>query len=197
MQTKTKLITVLASLCGVLVLGMVAMGIAWAAATQTIQSTINVTYTVSDAVVSVSANKYFGSDTPTAFTGGTSGTISFSATDASTTGTLSTTDTALTSTNDYVIYEYVFVNNGANSLTAALAIGSTTNLTTYVIAPTTTRKTTIYTGFDTSDYTAASSISATTIAPGATAYAYVAMKVTDNSANASFSGTFTWTIQAA
>ena len=197
MQTKTKLIVALSSLCSVLAIGIVMMGIAWAATTQTIQSTINITYTVSDVIVSVSANKYFSSNTPTAFTGGTNGTLTFSATDASSTGVLSTTDTALSSSNDYVIYEYVFTNGGSNALSASLAIGSTTNLTTYVIAPTTTRKTSIYTGFTPSDYTASSSISATNIAGGATAYAYVAMKVTDNSANASFSGTFTWTLQAA
>jgi len=194
MQTKTKLIVALSSLCSVLVIGIVMMGIAWAATTQTIQSTINITYTVSDVIVSVSANKYFSSNTPTAFTSGTNGTLTFSATDASSTGVLSTTDTALSSSNDYVIYKYVFTNGGSNALSASLAIGSTTNLSTYVIAPTTTRKTSIYTGFSSNDYTAGNSITNAPIGGNSTASAYIVMKITNITQHSSFSETFAWTL---
>ena len=198
MHTKTKWIAALASFCAVLVVAIVSMGIIWAASTQTVQTSINITYTVSDVVCDVSANKYFANNTAIPFTGGTNGTVSFAASDTTTTATLTTTDTTLTSANQYVIYEYVFTNNGANTMTAALATGSTTNLDVYVIAPTTTRLasgTTIYTTFDPSTtWTASNSIAATQIESGATAYAYVAMKITNDSANASFAGTFTWTL---
>lgn len=199
MQTKTKWITTLATLCAVLVVAIVSMGIVWAAASQQVRTSVNITYTVSGNVIcDVSANKYFGSDTPTAFSGGTAGVLSFNAPDASTVGTLTIADTTLTTTNDYVIYEYVFTNNNADAaMNVALATGSATNLTFYVIAPTTTRLTNIYTGFDPSTtWSTGNSIAATDIAAGATAYAYVAAKVTDLNQAATFSGYFTWTINA-
>lgn len=194
-KSKSKLLIALISLCSVLAIAVVSMGVVWAATTQNVSSSIRVTYTVTDVVADVSASRFFTSaNTETAFTGGTNGVVSFAASDASTTATLTIPETVLTSTDDLVIYEYKFVNNGANTISAALATGTATNLTVYTIAPTTTRKTNVVSTFDSSEWTAGNSIAATNIAAGATAYAYVAMQITDTSANASFDGTFSWTL---
>ncbi len=212
MQAKTKWITTLASLCAVLVVAIVSMGIVWAATSQSVQTSIRVTYSVSDVVCDVSANKYFHTDSPTAFTGGTNGVISFNAPDASDTRTLTTTATTLNSaaTDQYVIYEYIITNKSSEAMNAALVTTVTdednTNLTFYVSAPSATRKTNVVSTFDpSSGWTAGNSIAATTIAaaPAPTAatpeytttYAYVAIKVTNTNITASFTGAFTWTLQ--
>ena len=195
MKSKTKWIAALTSLCVVLLIAVVSLGIVWAATTQSVSSSVKVTYTVTDVVADVSASRYLTSaNTKTDFTGGTNGVVTFNAPDVSTTETLSITDTTLTSTNNLVVYEYVIKNKGANTITASLATGTATNLTIYTIAPTTTQKTNVISSFDATEWTASNAIAATTIASGATTYAYVAMKIADTADDASFNGTFVWTL---
>ena len=144
-----------------------------------VNASINVTYTVTDVIVDVSANKYFTSNTAIPFTGGVNGVVSFDVTSSATPQTLSTTSTSLTSVNDYVVYEYKFVNNGENNILASLSTGTATNITWYVSAPNTTRKTNIYTGFSSNDYTAGNSITNAPIGGNSTTYAYIVMKITN------------------
>jgi len=193
MKAKRLLIVLCVLFCVLAVIGAT-IAIVWASIIIGLNTNINVSYTVTDVIVDASANKYFENDTAIPFTGGTNGVASFGATATATPQTLSTTATALTSINDYVVYEYIFVNNGANSILANLTTGSATNLTWYVSAPSTTRKTNIYTTFNASNYTQANSITNATIAGNSTAYAYVVMKITNITQNSSFSGTFSWTL---
>ncbi len=180
------------------------MGIVWAATSQTVQTSIRVTYTVSGNVIcDVSATKYTTSaNTATAFTGGTNGVISFGAADATTTGTLSVTDTTLTTTDQVVVFEYVITNkNQSAALDASLATGSSTNMTFYYIAPSATQKTNVVSTFDASEWQVGNAIPTTAISKATSAagtpwYAYVAVKVTDLNLDASFEGTFTWTLAA-
>ena len=204
MQAKTKWIAALATFCGVMIVAIISMGIIWAASSQQVQTSIRVTYTVSGNVIcDVSATKYTTSaNTATAFTGGSNGVISFNAADASQTGTLSITDTELTTSDQVVIFEYVITNkNQSAALSASLATGSATNMTFYVKAPSATRLTNPVSTFDATAWTQGNSIAATEI-PAATAsanttyYAYVAVKVTDLNLDASFEGTFTWSLAA-
>ena len=193
-----KLIVALVSLCSVMAVTILSMGIVWAATNQSVTSTLQVTFSASNVVADVSANKYYTSDTAIPFTGGTNGVVSFVARDASTTGALTTTATTLDlgTNQDFVIYEYIIVNNGANTITAALATAATpTNLTFYVSAPNTTRKTNVVTTFDASNYTAGSSIAATDIAGHTTAYAYLVMQLTDDTTDATFNGAYLWTLE--
>ena len=208
MQAKSKWIAALASFCAVMVVAIVSMGIIWAASSQQVQTSVNITYTVSGNVIcDVSASKYMtSSNTKTDFV--TSGadpqtTITFNAADASTVGVLTITDTTLTTTDQVVVFEYVLSNKNASAaMNAALATGSATNLTFYTIAPQATRKTNVVSTFDASEWTVGNSIAATTIPAATNAstpttyYAYVAVKVTDLNQAASFSGNFTWTIAA-
>ena len=159
-----------------------------------VNASINVTYTVTDVIVDVSANKYFTSNTAIPFTGGVNGVVSFDVTSSATPQTLSTTSTSLTSVNDYVVYEYKFVNNGENNILASLSTGTATNITWYVSAPNTTRKTNIYTGFSSNDYTAGNSITNAQIGGNSTTYAYIVMKIANITQHSSFSGTFAWTL---
>ena len=197
MQAKSKWIAALASFCAVMVVAIVSMGIIWAASSQTVQTSVNITYTVTGNVIcDVSASRYTtSSNTKTDFTGGTAGVISFNAADASDVGVLSV-----------VIFEYVISNkNASEAMNAALATGSATNLTFYVKAPSATQLTNPVSTFNASGWTTGNSIAATTIpiateAAGVvtptTYYAYVAVKVTDLNQAASFSGNFTWTLSA-
>ncbi len=166
----------------------------WATVTIGVNASINVTYTVTDVIVDVSANKYFVSNTAIPFTGGNNGVVSFDVTSASAPQVLTTNATSLTSINDYVVYEYKFVNNGENGILANLTTGNATNITWYVSPPSATRKTNIYTTFAPSNYTTGNSISNAPISGNSTTYAYIAMKITNITQHSSFSGTFAWTL---
>ena len=117
MESKKKLIVALTSLCSVLLIAVVTMGIVWAATTQTINSNVKVTYTATAVSGSVSANYYFGSDTGTAMTsdGTNSGatTITFTDSQANVNGALQPQGNIVLQNADgqtFVIFEYIISN---------------------------------------------------------------------------------------
>ncbi len=124
MDTKKKLIMALSSLCGVLLVAVVAMGIVWAATSQTITSNVKVTYTATQIKGSIAANVYFNSDTPTPMTGGTNGTISFDAETSSTGGALTPASEIVLDNvagKTFVIFEYYITNGSTNVMDAVLS----------------------------------------------------------------------------
>lgn len=222
MEGKKKLIIALTSICGVLFATIIAMGIVWAATSQTITSVIRVTYTAVDVSGSMSANVYFGSNTATAMNGGTNGTITFDANTTSTTGTLTpAADTTLTNTagQTFVIYEYIISNSSTlNAMNAVLtyADDSTSpnaadaNIKVYAYTSSsavTNPHTNVATLYGAADETVGregmtvnqlssttGQFISTTIAAEGTTYCYVVVALSNANLNAEFSGTFSWVL---
>ncbi len=198
MQSKTKLIALLATLSIILAAIAVSMVFAFASLNHHVSSLIRVTYNcnASSVVADVSANKYFKTNEPIAFTGGVDGVVSFNEA-SSNNQSLSTNSTTLTGYYDYVIYEYIFENKSANTINVSLTASGWNNLIMFYTQPTTTQKTDIYSSFDENDYIEGGVIAATNILGNSTAYLYVAIKVERKASNASadFAQEFVWTIQ--
>ena len=196
MHAKTKIIIVLSFVSIILASIVISMVVTFASVNQTIESLVRVTYLSSstqNVSASVSANKYFTKNEPIAFSGGTNGVITFNS-ESSSNQTLTTETTNLTGYYQYVIYEYVFTNNGENTMNVSLSANNLNNLKMFYTAPTTTRKTNIYTDFDENDYLEGTTTPAANIASGATAYVYVAIKIAVLANDASFNQNFVWTI---
>lgn len=220
MEGKKKLIIALSSVCGVLFAAVIAMGIVWAATSQTVTSTIRVNYVASDVIGSISGKTFFNSDTGTAMSGGSpTGTYSFDATTGgSASGSLTPAATTLLNENGktFVIYEYAITNSAAaSSMDASLAYADSTtspdvadaNIKVYAYVNTTASQegdqvSSPFTNVSTIKGTAdanlvanpASLFSSVEIPHGETYYFYVVVAL-DNPANdAEFSGTFTWTL---
>ena len=196
MQAKSKLILALSFVSIILTCIAVSMVITFASVSQTVESLVRINYvsaTSQDVMLDASANKYFKTDNPIAFTGGTNGVVTFDA-NSSDNQSLTTQTTELSITHQYVIYEYVFTNNGTNTINISMNVNNLNNLIMFYTTPSTTRKTNIYTSFDESDYTQGTSIPASNIASGATVYAYVAIKIDFLAGDASYTHGFDWTI---
>lgn len=199
MQSKTIYVALLASLSIILTAVFVTMFITLAASTQGVSSLIRVTYVAPLVNANVSANKYFKTDNPIPFTGGTNGVVNF-AENTSANQTLTTQTTTLTFYDQYVVYEYVFENLDSDAMYISLETSniSSNNLRMFYTAPTTTRKTNIYTSYPTDlDYTEGTSIAATSVASLTTAYVYVVIKIKKLTEDVTYnlSSNFVWTIQ--
>lgn len=127
-----KLMISLFSLCLVAIVGLLTTVIVLAASTQNVNSSINVTYTASEVSGSVSAAYKVKDDaSETKFTGGTGGTITFTATTkTSEVGTLKASTDAITLTSDknYVEFYYNFTNNGDKMIVKLAAMPTGTNI---------------------------------------------------------------------
>ena len=218
-KRKKKMFIALVSLCSVLALTIVAMGIVWAATSQTISSNVKVIYTATDVSGSIAANVYFNSDTGVAMTtdGTSSGatTVTFNGETQTSTGSLSPQGTTTLANADgqrFVIYEYTITNTSTNQMSAALSYTddttspntADTNIKAYFYATTTqvsTPKTSVATLYGAEEAnklaSATGSFGTTTIAANGTSYCYVVIAI-DNVANdAEFSGTFSWLLTKA
>ena len=193
MKTDVKLSIGLFIAIFVLIVSVSVVSIAWASANQQLDSLIKVTYRVGDVSVNVSANKYFQTDSPEAFTGGDNGVARFDG--SLSTQTLQTTQTELRNYAPYVVFEYVFENTSTNEIHVSLNASDLNNLTMFVTSPLTTQKQNVFTNFNELDYTQASTISGEVIQSGGTAYIYIAIKITRLANNAYCPHEFVWTIQ--
>ena len=218
-KNKKKLVVALVSLCTVLAVTVVTMGIVWAATSQTISSNVKVIYTATDVSGSIAAKVYFNSDTGVAMTSdGTAAgatTVTFDGETQTTTGSLSPQGTTTLVNADgqrFVIYEYTITNDSTNPMSAALSYTddstdpnkADTNIKAYFYATTTqvsTPKTSVATLYGAEEAnklnSATGSFGSTTIAANGTSYCYVVIAI-DNLANdAEFSGTFSWVLTKA
>lgn len=214
MEGKKKLIIALSSVCGVLFAAIIAMGIVWAATSQTITSTVKVTYSATDIAGSIHGQTFFNSDTGVDMTGTgvTNGTISFDATTSTTTGAMSPANTTLLNEagKTFVIFEYAITNaSETTSMGATLTYAddstspnaADTNIKVYAYTSATavsSPHTNVATIKGTADANLvanpASLFSSVEIAPEATKYFYVVVAI-DNAANDSeFSGVFSWAL---
>lgn len=194
MKTEVKLSIGLFVAIFVLVLSISVVSIAWASANQQLSSLIKVTYRVGSVSVNVSANKYFQTDTPEAFTGGDNGVATFDG-GSSSSQTLQTTQTELQNYAQYVVFEYIFENTSVNEISVSLTTSDLDNLTMFVTSPSTVQKQNVFTGFDESAYTQATTIQNATIQGGTTAYIYVAIKIACLANDAYCPHEFVWDIQ--
>lgn len=211
MEVKKKLIVVLSSFCGVLLALVIAMGIVWAATSQTITSAVKVTYTAVDVAGSISANVYFGSDTPVPMSGGTNGTVTFDPSQ-SVSGTLTPqSDTVLVneSGQQYVIYEYIITNASGSIMSAVLTYTDSTtspniadaNIKVYEyesVSSVTNPKTNVATLYGVND---ANKLLNTTgqfvnaqIASQTTKHFYIVVGISNLAFDAEFSGEFGWVL---
>lgn len=194
MSTKKKLIISLSALCLVLIVAVVAIVAVYAAGTQTVTSNIKVTYTAMEVDGTVSATYTLKNGTATNMTtnGASDGdtTITFAAADGKTTKSLTPQgDIELSSTADYVIFQYTFTNSGSRAYTAVLTYTDDGNDDT--------NATIVYASDNTESTTWAESPSTLTVASGSNGTSYYAKVSIDNLAlDASFSGYFTWTLTA-
>lgn len=118
MSTRTKIVLSIGAMCLVAVMSIAAVVAVFAARQQTIQSSINVSYTAKEVEAMVKANWYEGSGSaqPMKVGGSSSGddSINFTAGGPSQTGALSPTKETieLSESNNYVVFEYIFENTG-------------------------------------------------------------------------------------
>ena len=219
MEAKKKLIVALTSLCGVMFAAIVAMGIVWAATSQTVTSNVKVTYTATEVSGSIAGNVYFNSDNATAMTAalsnGSDGTvsdnvISFNGEASSISGTLTPSGNVelLNETGKtFVIFEYIITNSSTTTaMTATLSYTddstspnvADSNIKVYAYSATaqvSNPHTNVATlkGSNEGNLTSNSGqlISATVAASGTT-YFYVVVAVDNLASDAEFSGIFSW-----
>ena len=213
MEAKKKWIVALTSMCGVLFAAVIAMGIVWAATSQSITSVVKVTYTATEISGSISANVYFNGDTPVAMENAShETTVAFNGATSTTSGTLTpVSETVLQNVEGqrYVIYEYIITNASTTStMSATLSYvddstspnGTDTNVKVYGLNNGETRLTTPHTSvadiYGASEANLISTVGTlfnnTTIAAGATNYYYIAVAINDRASDAEFSGSFNW-----
>ncbi len=226
-KRKKKMFIALVSLCSVLALTIVAMGIVWAATQQHVQSNVRVFYTATDVAGSLSANVYFNSDTAVAMTTNGQSTggetvVTFAGEDAETTGSLSPVGSTQLLNQEgqrFVVFEYIITNASTNDMSAVLGYADDTtgdnvadkNIKIYaytadaaVANPTTTGSATIY-GTSNANLLAkatgsqlpASPFISATVGANATKYCYILVAIENVANDAEFSGVFTWTFTKA
>ena len=159
-----------------------------AAQSAAINSNIDVRYTAQEVAVRVSATYQVANGTETDMTDGNSNTtitIDGTETGNPATGTLSPSGQIdLTKTNNYVIFKYTIINDGSRALDASLmTLPSATNVTvTY--------------STDGSSYSSTNS-GLSNLATNATGVYYVKVQITNIALDASFTGSFQWSLTAA
>ena len=210
-SSKRKLI-VASVIVGVVLLGAIISIVAvLAATTQNVNSSVNVTYTVSDVSATVTAryaragavstsdsdktNKYFVD----------AGEVTFYAQDATRTGNLNFGDELkLASTNAYVTYEFGFDNNSTLGFTAQLTgAPAATNMTlAYYVSDSKVEPNSVdaasFEVFYTKDTNNISAVK-TAVAGGNTSVSYVYIRATivDLNTAAGLSGNFAWSLTSA
>lgn len=211
MEAKKKLIVALTSVCAVLFAGIVAMGIVWAATSQTITSNIKVTYTATEISGSMSANVYFNSDTAVPMKNGEATAVTFDGATQTTSGTLTPqSDVVLLNENGktFAIFEYIIRNASTTSaMSAVLSYTDDTtspnaadgNVVVYAYSSASavaTPHTNVATLYGTSNGNALNVISgqfiSEQIAANSTKYFYIVVAINDTASDAEFSGTFSW-----
>lgn len=205
MKTRKKLIISIATLSVAIV---AALGITFgvlAAQNQAVVNQFTVSYTASNVVATVSASYLKAGDQEANrvnFTDGNSNTtISFSAANDKTTGSLSVSDFTLSADADYVIFRYAFQNDasvGGRAMSVTLTDTSVkTNVTCYYYAvadnANVSYETIVAANNDDASDLSALTVSAKTAGeqtndPDVThiGYFYVVVKITDNTLNASY-----------
>lgn len=220
MESKKKLIVALTSLCSVLLVAIVAMGIVWAATQQTINSNVKVTYTATAVSGSVSANYYFGSDTATAMTsdGTAQGatTVTFTDVQANANGALQPQGNIVLQNDDgqtFVIFEYIISNTSTTKGMSAV-LTYTDNSTSPNIADTNVYVYAEGTGTQVSSpFTNVATLRGTsnanrlagttgnlisgTVAANSIAYYYILVEIQNLANDAEFSGQFSWNLTVA
>lgn len=212
MKSNKKLIVVLSSLCAAFFVGIIAIGIVWAASTQQVSSSIRVVYTADQVAGTVRANTYTSTIPEPMTTDGNAAAdnesnviVSFDAASDIATATLAPQgDISLTSTGKRVVFEYIFTNTSnttpyylqltyADDKTSSNA--EDTNINVYSIYS----GTQIATPFSIST-TGLTPLSSSTYVPNTTVvsagntgfYVYVIVEIANVANNAEFSGTFNW-----
>lgn len=220
MESKKKLIVALTSLCSVLLIAVVTMGIVWAATSQTINSNVRVTYTATAVSGSVSANYYFGSDTGTAMTSdGTAqgtATVTFTDSQANANGALQPRGNIVLQNADgqtFVIFEYIISNTSTTKGMSAV-LTYTDNSTSPNVADTNiyvyaedagTQVNTPWTsvaslrGSSNANRLAdtTGNLISGTVAASSTAYYYIVVEIQNLANDAEFSGQFSWNLTVA
>ena len=215
MEAKKKWILTLTSLCGVMFAAIVAMGIVWAATSQTITSNVKVTYTATEIAGSMSANVYFGNDTavPMKKQGTDETSVTFDGQTATTSGTLTPqNDVVLINEagKTFAIFEYVITNASTTSAMSAVLtyVDDTTstnvadsNVKVYAYSSSSAVSqphTNVATIYGTSE---ANLLGSTTgqfisdqVSANSTKYYYIVVAVNNLANDAEFSGAFNWVL---
>lgn len=202
MNSKTKIILSICALCLVSVVAVVAIVAVYTASKQSLTSNITVEYKATQVVGTAKANYYLGTATAQKMMSGAKDSVDFTAGQTSETGSLSPSGT-ITITDDqhpYVIFEYIFQNTGEQAFNATLTFsGSPSNIDVYTFyqaeqytttSTWTTEKGTKYEG-DNNTY-----FSNVSVATSTTQYFYVVFNIPNVGSDASFSGAFSWSLNA-
>ena len=210
-SSKKKLIIAVTVIGVVLLAAIVSVVAVLAAGQQAVTSQVSVTYSVTDVSATVSARyKVKGAAVVTpdnneiTFTADqqtTTGAINFTDNDDSTTNTPATI--GLSSTGDYVIFEYKFDNNSSKAFNVYLTAVPTADNMTLTIATSATEVADMEEGLD---FTAIDTVqtptadnATTSVAGGAdsVSYVYIKAKINNLNASASLAGAFGWTLDSA
>lgn len=185
--TKSKKLTItLAALCIALIVALITVISVWAASTQTVASTLKVTYSASNVSATVTgAYRLQGDENFTSI-----GQVSFAATDKSTSKSISTADSIeLTDTVKYVVFKYTFQND---SETAAFKVSLTKNISktdnitvVYAVSSEKLEYDTTLTGEELEDFT---------VAGDSTMYAYIKVRLDNITNNADFEASVSWSM---
>lgn len=212
MTTRNKILLSVGAVCLVAVIAVVAVVAVFAARTQTVNSTITVSYSARQVVGTVSANYYLGGNSQAnAMKSGAKTELEFKAGETQRTDTLAPEgDIKLDDLPEdklYVVFEYKFTNTGNQDYTAKLTYnGTATNVAVYVYNPeeSGTLNTTTWTSatgtlktisgettlFDSSEITVAKTEGVENV------YVIVNITSTNSGSDAEFKGTFNWTLEA-
>lgn len=184
MSKQKKTIIALSSVCSVVAIALITVVSVWAATSQTVTSTLTITYSAKNVSATVTAEYKLEGDT----TYTTLGSTSFLPKDASGTKSLQKDDAlALTDTKSYAIFKYTFTNDGDNSFKVALNETEVTksNVTVTFASADVTDEPASITG---------TTFAEATVAGHATIYAYVKVAVTDLASSANYTGTLNWVL---
>lgn len=216
MSAKQKMTIAITALCLVAVVAIVTVIAVFAANQQTFTSQISVSYTVEDVQCTVSARYYGGKDN--AVTTGkdmkdpdSQKTELKFGVDLDETGTLQPEDgdVVLTSSDKFVIFEYIFKNDNEEdkAFTAELHYtGTASNVTVRTnekgqkLTPASDFVSEPKTHFDTEKTVTENpnfTINAITVPANETVYVYVRVQISNISQDASFVGGFAWTLKTA
>ena len=185
MSTKSKIITSILSLALVVVAVIFSINNILAASQQNARATFVVSYTAVDVEANVSATYYTKNGGSVALANGASTTLHLDRTTQ--TGSLSTTTLNLSTTNDWVVFEY-YIQNAAPSvpITVTLADSSTKDNVTVTYGYSATKKNSLQEKYNAAT-SALSGLSSQTLGASSSIYCYILIKINSFSVNASYS----------
>ena len=190
MSTQKKTIIALSAVIAVILIALITVVSVWAASSQTVSSTLTVTYSATNVSATVKGDYMRqGDEDYTSI-----GSVEFKATEASQTKSISSSsaDVSLTDQKLYVIFRYTFTND-SDSL--AYKVTLTNNVTTK-----SDNISVKYASSANDDLTnegiTGATLSEFTVAGGETVYAYILVNLDDITNNASYSANVGWNLAA-